>query len=255
MMKRKIIFLTSVIAVSTVLGGCTLIDKVFGEKVELNERQCEILWSMDLPADWDELGYKQRESIVAIEEMLEYLEAKYNKTFIYAGYRYPDALFNDEEALLAYAEGDDPDTQCFTVTRTEDGFEDSYDWVLLAPKYQKEMDEKLAPILEGQTYKMFTKLTGVKNGVVSSASILIYIESIDTNVLDGLFDKIVEKIGDEKETSGITMYCFDKEGMTSKMNSKNYEDCYDYYDIKITYISTREDRKNSNSKWSREATE
>ncbi|CBK75075.1 hypothetical protein CIY_24410 [Butyrivibrio fibrisolvens 16/4] len=67
--EKKNNFFTSVIAVSTVLVGCTLIDKVFGEKVELNERQCEILWSMDLPADWDELGYKQRESIVAIEEM------------------------------------------------------------------------------------------------------------------------------------------------------------------------------------------
>ena len=251
-MKRKIIFLTSVIAVSTVLVGCTLIDKVFGEKVELNERQCEILLSMDLPADWDELGYKQRESIVAIEEMLEYLEAKYNKTFIYAGYRYPDALFNDEEALRAYAEGDDPETQCFTVTRTEDGFEDSYDWVLLAPKYQKEMDEKLAPILEGQTYKMFTTLTGVKDGNVTAADISIYIESVDVEECNSLMDSIVDAIGKEKNVWEISMYCFDKEGITSDMNQKNYEDCFDIDDVKLLYGSYYTDRKNGGPKWEQE---
>ena len=146
------------------IGGCSLT-----EKVELNERQCKILQDMDLPTDWHELGYKQRESIVAIEEMLEYLENKYNKTFIYKGYRYPDPLYNDEESLLAYAEGDDPDTQTISVTRTEDGFEDTYDWVLAAPKYQEEMEEKLAPVFEGQTYKVFTIPTGVKDEMVTTA--------------------------------------------------------------------------------------
>lgn len=249
-MKKKLYFLTSVIIASSLLSGCKLIDNILGKNVELNERQCEILWSMDLPAEWDELTLRQQESIVAIEEMLEYLENKYDKEFVYAGYRYPDPLFNDEEALLAYAKGDDPDTQTISVTRTEDGFEDTYDWVLLAPKYQAEMEEKLATILDGQNYKMYTELTGVKDGKVTAAYVLIYIESVDIKKNDELFEKVVNKIGNEKEASGIMMYCL-KEGTTQNMNAKNYEDCYEYDDVKILYDSQRVDRKEGNLKWNR----
>lgn len=247
-MKKKLYFLTLMLTVSLLLGGCKLLDNILGKKVELNERQCEILWSMDLPAEWDELTLRQQESIVAIEEMLEYLEDKYDKEFVYAGYRYPDPLFNDEESLLAYAKGDDPDTQTISVTRTEDGFEDTYDWVLLAPKYQAEMEEKLAPILEGQTYKMYTELTGVKDGKVTAADVNIYIESVDLDVSNKLMDNIVNTLSDEASVDVIRMYRF-SDRITSNMNKKNYEDCFDLDDIKTLYRSSKQNRNKNGRRW------
>ncbi len=218
-----------------------MIDNILGKKVELNERQCEILWSMDLPADWDELTLRQQESIVAIEEMLEYLENKYDKEFVYAGYRYPDPLFNDEESLLAYAKGDDPDTQTISVTRTEDGFEDTYDWVLLAPKYQAEMEEKLAPILEGQTYKMYTELTGVKDGKVTAADVNIYIEGKDSTEKKTIFFNVEECLKNRDEVNGITMYGIE-EGKTKNLTIANKSKMFSGDDYLYSYISTKNHR-------------
>ena len=66
---------------------------------ELTERQKDILKSQNLPQQWDELDMSVQESIEAIEEMLQYLEHKYGKTFVYAGYKKANRTFNDEESL------------------------------------------------------------------------------------------------------------------------------------------------------------
>lgn len=216
----------------------------------LTERQKEILIENNLPDKWMKLNTSQRQSIVAIEEMLEYLENKYNKKFCYAGYKPKNELYLDEEALLAYAEGDNPDTDKFSVKRTEAGFEDSYDWVLAAPGIQKEAESIIDPILYGQTYKMFTEINGMdEDGNPTLSDVLIFIENGDAQKCDSLFEEIVESLGKDNRIGDVFMYCFDK-AITSQMNAGNYNDCFSGSDTRIFYQSYRRDRDN-NCKWER----
>ncbi|MCR4566655.1 MAG: hypothetical protein K5769_01280 [Pseudobutyrivibrio sp.] len=220
------------------------------EKTNLNERQISILRSKDLPIDWDKLTEGQQQSIVAIEEMLEYLENKYQKTFCYAGYRRENPLFFDKESLLAYAEGDDPESECFTVERAENGFTDRYAWVVQSPIVQKEMEEKLEGIFEGQKYKMFVKLTGVSGeGVVESLHIYIYIENTSMAKTDELMEKTTIAISGDSRVHDIDMYCFDKQ-VVEAMTDKNHQGSFDIDDIVLHYKSD-EINRGRGERWNR----
>jgi hypothetical protein len=216
---------------------------IFKRKSKLNERQLEILRSKDLPTEWKQLTTIQRQSIVAIEEMLEYVEKKYKKPFCYAGYRRRNPLFMDEESLLCYAQGDDPDIDCFTVKREKIGFRDGYAWVTQTRVVQKEMEDKLSGIFEGQNYKMFVKLTGVSDeGVVLCFNIYIYIDNKDTSVTDSIMDRIVETLSDETREWDLTMYCF-KKPVVDSIPAKEHNRSFESDDVYCMYDSDRIDRR------------
>lgn len=190
---------------------------------ELTERQKDILKSQNLPQQWDELDMSVQESIEAIEEMLQYLEHKYGKTFVYAGYKKANRTFNDEESLLAYAVGDDPETQKCTVTRTKDGLEDTYGWVLALPSFSKKMQNKVADLLDDKNYKLFIKLLGVSNdGAVKASTVAVVIEADYDQVSKDLFDKVAARLSNEDGVYKILMYCVSP-GTTDSMDQQNYE--------------------------------
>lgn len=194
---------------------------------ELTDRQKEILKSKDLPQQWDELDKSIQDSIDAIEEMLQYLEKKYDKTFMYAGYKSNNPIFSDEESLVAYAVGDDPETQKCLVNRTDDGFEDTYGWVLAFPVFRKKMQDKVATTLDGHKYKLFTKLLGVSNdGTVKASTVVVVIEAGYNDETKGLFDKVVEQLSTEDGVYKIVMYCVSN-GTTESMAQHNYEKLMD----------------------------
>lgn len=216
---------------------------IFKRKSKLNERQLEILRSKDLPTEWKQLTTIQRQSIVAIEEMLEYVEKKYKKPFCYAGYRRRNPLFMDEESLLCYAQGDDPDIDCFTVKREKIGFRDGYAWVTQTRVVQKEMEDKLSGIFEGQKYKMFVELTGVSDeGEVKCFHIYIYLENTDLSVTEQLMDKVILAITGDSRVHNINMYCFG-ESIVDKITAKEHNRCFDLDDIVIHYMSHEKDRE------------
>lgn len=88
-MKTRLVGIITTMIFVVLIGGCSTNMK---ENVTLNDRQIDILLSEDLPTEWNKLTPNQQKSIQAIEEMLEYLENKYDKEFIYAGYKLPDML-------------------------------------------------------------------------------------------------------------------------------------------------------------------
>lgn len=226
------------------------VGNLIKEKTNLNERQISILRSKDLPIEWDKLTEGQQQSIVAIEEMLEYLENKYQKIFCYAGYRRENPLFFDKESLLAYAEGDDPESECFTVEREENGFTDGYAWVVQSPIVQKEMEDKLSGIFEGQKYKMFVKLTGVSGeGVVESLHIYIYIENTSMAKTDELMEKTTIAISDDSRVHDIDMYCFDKQ-VVEAMTDKDHQRSFGIDDIVLHYRSDEINRRKG-ERWNR----
>lgn len=68
----------------------------------LNSRQIEICEQMDLPTNIDELTSTQKKSLIRIEELLQYLDQKYNTTFHYVGYYEKSTL--ECEKLEAYSD-------------------------------------------------------------------------------------------------------------------------------------------------------
>ncbi|SCY47652.1 hypothetical protein SAMN05660668_02783, partial [Pseudobutyrivibrio sp. AR14] len=105
--------------------------KIFKHK--LTRRQKEILERTKLPNNWEELSTYHRRIIKRIEKMIKYLEKKYGKKFYYKGYIPENKLFFDKESLLVYAEGDDPEVDCFAVEPKGFGFTDEYAWVIQTP--------------------------------------------------------------------------------------------------------------------------
>lgn len=190
---------------------------------ELTTRQKDILKSKNLPQQWDELDMSIQESIQAIEEMLQFLEKKYGKTFVYAGYKKANNTFNDEESLLAYAVGDDPETQKCIVNRTKDGLEDTYGWVLASPVFNKKMQDKVSDLLSDNNYKLFTKLLGVSNdGTVKASTVAVVIETSYDEGSKELFDKVTSRLSNEEGVYKILMYCVTP-GTTESMTQHNYE--------------------------------
>ena len=215
--------------------------KIFKHK--LTRRQKEILERTKLPNNWEELSTYHRIIIKRIEKMIKYLEKKYGKKFYYKGYIPENKLFFDKESLLVYAEGDDPEVDCFAVEPKGFGFTDEYAWVIQTPIVQKEMEEKLAGIFEGQNYKMFVELTGVSDeGVVEAFSTTIYIDNSDSVVTDSIMEKIVSIISDEPRYCKIYMYSF-KKPVVDQITTKEHNRSFDTDDVKSLYMSTPIDRR------------
>ncbi|SCY32798.1 hypothetical protein SAMN05660668_02226, partial [Pseudobutyrivibrio sp. AR14] len=142
-----------------------------------------------------------------------------------------------------YAEGDDPEVDCFAVEPKGFGFTDEYAWVIQTPIVQKEMEEKLAGIFEGQNYKMFVELTGVSDeGVVEAFSTTIYIDNSDSVVTDSIMEKIVSIISDEPRYCKIYMYSF-KKPVVDQITTKEHNRSFDTDDVKSLYMSTPIDRR------------
>ncbi len=202
------------------------------------KRQEEILERTKLPKDWNELSTYHRRIIKRIEKMLKYLEKKYGKKFYYNGYIPENKLFFDKESLLAYAEGDDPEVDCFSVEPKGFGFTDEYAWVIQSPIVQKEMEDKLSGIFEGQKYKMFVELTGVSDeGAVKYFDIYIYVDCGDSKLTDSFMDRVLRELSTETRQYDVTMYCFEKE-IVEQITIKEHNRSFDTDDVKYLYHST-----------------
>lgn len=149
---------TILIALLIMLSGCTIrisdkfdTTKPDKETVVLNERQKKILRKTDLPTDYDELTYTQKKAIVAMEEMLQYADEKYNDTFCYEGYVAKGPL--EREHMYAYPKG--KSHLVFTITRTEDGFEDDYMTKAVQDDLVTYLVELFEPINNGSKARLF----------------------------------------------------------------------------------------------------
>lgn len=127
--------------------------------VELTQRQKDLLEYLGLPTEYDELTDSQKNAVTSIEDMLTYLEDKYEKSFSYLSYAAAGVL--EEEHLEAYpSQGDLTDK--VTVYRTyEDGayqYEDDYQTVLLRPQYEKKVEDFAAQYFPGDSLKIYSEI-------------------------------------------------------------------------------------------------
>lgn len=119
-MKNSILKIGILCLLFLMLGGCgTEKNEEIDSKITLNERQKSILAEKELPTDYEELNITQKAAIVAIEEMLEAIETKYDMEFCYAGYIEASVL--EPETLIAYPAGGTASIDSFSVIRSSDG--------------------------------------------------------------------------------------------------------------------------------------
>lgn len=126
---------------------------------EMTERQKEILTHAGLPADYDKLTDSQKSAITSIEDMLTWLEDKYQQEFCYVSYVPGGTL--EKEHLEAYpAESSEADT--VTVYRTyEDGsyqYEDNFGEVLIRPVYEEWVSVFVQQYLPVEGVKIYTEI-------------------------------------------------------------------------------------------------
>ncbi|MGO4988532.1 hypothetical protein ACTQ46_09795 [Gallicola sp. Sow4_E12] len=104
---RVVILITLIL----ILTGCTsanLGKKKAEDRVELTERQISILEQENLPVDYEKLSVSQKKSIMEIEELLLYLEDKYDVSFSYVAY-YTATVLEPEDLSARPENGDKGD--------------------------------------------------------------------------------------------------------------------------------------------------
>ncbi|MCR4997995.1 MAG: hypothetical protein K6A61_11935 [Butyrivibrio sp.] len=173
-MKTKFKLIISMALIVATLAGCSAFMPK--EKVELNQRQIAILEKEGKPTKWSKLRSYEKQSIQTIEEMLVYLENKYNKEFCYAYFKMADFITGESDSLLAYAKGDNPETDLFEVHEEEGKFVDDYGIILSADSFQAEVDNTVKELLSGYEYRLFTDVGSVDdNNKVLGASVELFI--------------------------------------------------------------------------------
>ena len=155
-------------------------------RIELTQRQKELLEEAGLPTDYDELTDTQKNAITSIESLLTYLEEKYQEEFCYLSYAEAGAL--EEEHLEAYPKSGTR-ADVVTVYRTyEDGeyhYEDDYGNIGVRPLYESRVREFAVQSFPESGIKVFSDIRNLGQGtdgqsvteenVLQTASAVTYI--------------------------------------------------------------------------------
>lgn len=182
-------------------------DTIKDSKVILNERQKAILEVEGLSTNYDELTYIQKNAIQEIEEMLVYLENKYNETFVYVRYDYSkkelcalrEGTEYDADANLnyyIYVTGDDSQENSYS-----DSYEESMLEVRLSEQLKKELENYWTEKV-GEDFVLFMPVSDFteydENNLIGSASIESYVfidsSTIDESKLESVANKYADWI-------------------------------------------------------------
>lgn len=204
------------------------------EEIQLTDRQKEILESVGLSTNVEDLRFYQKDAIMAIEEMLSYLENKYNKSFEYAGYVPKGNL--DREALTARAS--DGLTDYFEVRRTEDGFEDDYMLVFIKDDFSAYVQELVSQIEGIESVKVIAEIGSTEldripdnkteyNGNVRSWNVIfIYVNDTDSQLVTD-YVSLIEKSLRENNLYSTDRIVFMKEDIVAEIMEIDFSDYFD----------------------------
>lgn len=145
-MKRNIlVFILCVLMISSCFVSCGQEETsqsgtsiVYTDDYQLSDRQKNLLEAMGMPTEFSELDKAEKHTIQRIEQMLCYLEKKYDKEFIY--YAYDDPAYLASEKLWAYAK-DEGRSNTVTVRVDKDGsFLDDYEGIGVVAYAEKKVN-------------------------------------------------------------------------------------------------------------------
>ena len=174
--RKSVLVIALVFCVSLlmVLNSCSLNREVNyesriqpTEKIKLNERQISICETMGIATRYEDLTLQQQKCIVRIEELLQYLDNKYNATFEYHGYCEAFAPVYQKEKLEAYTD-DTGEFEYTTLTVESDGsYKDDYPLQLIKPIVRYDFIEYMKKHLNKE-FKVYaikgeTKITDIRS--------------------------------------------------------------------------------------------
>lgn len=162
MKKKSMLYLmTAFLILLAELCGCSTqrvdTSKPIKPEIALNERQKNILAEQDLPTEYEQLPSHQKRAIVAIEEMLTYAEDKYGMPFCYAGYAEAGPM--EKENLQAYPADGFMAVDCFTITKTADGYEDDFLNVAAVPAFTDYLTRQFQAFLPDAEMQIYPNIT------------------------------------------------------------------------------------------------
>ena len=136
--------------------GCMPNNKVNeNNEIRLTERQQNILASQGLPVEYAQLTKRQQLTITDIEEMLQAVEAKYNRPFAYVDYTAERVL--DSGVLTAMPVGGTAARDSFTVERVGDNaFRDTYVFLPVRDKYEAAAWEAATAFVDAAQAKLYS---------------------------------------------------------------------------------------------------
>lgn len=162
-MKKCISFeiIIGLIILITGVCGCTMnssgLPNNTESEVSLSQRQKDILREQGLSTEYSELYKSQQRAIVVIEDMLCYAEEKYNTSFSYAGYSPVSSL--EKEHMRAFPTSGDKQLDSFTITKTDDGYEDDYMNVVVNEVFVTYLYDGIKSFAPNTEVKVFAKIT------------------------------------------------------------------------------------------------
>lgn len=162
-MKRRVGFgiIVSLLILTIGVCGCTMnnsdLPSSTESEVSLNQRQKGILTEQGLSTEYMELSASQQKAIVSIEAMLVYVEKKYNTSFSYAGYSAQSSL--EKEHMRAFPTSGEKEADSFTITKTDNGYEDDYINIAVNAMYVAYVCDGIKTILPDTAIKVFAEIT------------------------------------------------------------------------------------------------
>ncbi|MCD7804388.1 MAG: hypothetical protein LUH03_04440 [Oscillospiraceae bacterium] len=196
-------------------------------EMELTQRQIQILMEVGLPTEYDELTDSQKNDIMAIEEMLCYLELTYDveasyKSFVQASLLNDEsltALINDKEVTVSrhYQDGDYV-------------YDDNYDSVISEDRYEEELksyfDEREIVV------KVYAEISDMENGVddvlsSANASVFVFVlGDFDHENLEALANDYGEWYSPKLNgVANVTRFYAVSESAWLDIGESNYYDC------------------------------
>ncbi len=126
---------------------------VYTDDYQLNDRQKNILDTMNLSENFSELTNSQKRSIQRIEQMLCYLENKYETEFVYSGYIQKG--INESEKLYAYPKNIGARQTVTVKAISDDKFTDNFYDYSVAEYAEELIDEYLSTQFSKDDYRYF----------------------------------------------------------------------------------------------------
>jgi hypothetical protein len=202
----------------------------------LNERQMKILSEQGLSTDYKTLDEHQQEAIVAIEELLSYLETKYEIGFTYLGYNAKGPL--EDEKLTAYPSDGDELIDIVTATRKHATIVDDYINVVILPVFNDVVSTYVRQFFAEKDFKVFSEISSSKidelpvnaedlKGNIGAGN-WIFIDS--SSVSETEFNKFVDQFPDwikENKFYGTSQLIYFEKDATKYLTIYNYEESLD----------------------------
>ena len=257
---RTIVYLVGIMLLCLLLSGCKPSENIDAatetEKPEamevsivLNERQKAILEEEGLPTDYNSLTLTQKNAIVSIEDMLQYLENKYDMEFGYYGY--VQSGWMDREHLIAIPPEGVSDYAVTVYRDYENGeyiYSDDFLTVLAHPVYTEAMQNYFAGQMKAGTFKVFTdylsgEISENPDNILKSVSGVVHValnsSEYSENSLRGYAEAFaawyMENSVDNPVTLAIMLV---PEDLFKQLGETNYENSLnpDTYSARITCV-------------------